>query len=206
MRDEGSTTYVGAIETAQEFGRRIYTEAVRRGVQHSQEVVVLGDGAPWIWNLAQEHFPRAIQILDLYHAREYASDMAKAVFGAGTVAARRWWAQRCDEMSTGQVKGVIEALKLLQPETDEIQDQIRRAIAYFDTNAERLRYDRFRSRGLFIGSGVVEAGCKTVIGHRLKQSGMHWTVEGANRIIALRCYQLSGRWDDFWEHRAAASA
>jgi hypothetical protein len=104
------------------------------------------------------------------------------------------------------VADLIESLKSLSPQSDEVQDEIRKAIAYFETNAERMRYQLFRRQGLFIGSGVVEAGCKTVIGQRLKQSGMRWTVQGANRIIALRCCQLSGRWDDFWELRATAAA
>ncbi len=203
IRDSGSTTYVGAIETAEPFGRRIYAEAVRRGEQHAREVSVLGDGAPWIWNLAQEHFPEAVQILDLYHARKYASDIAKANFGAGTPAARGWWAERCAELDAGQVGEVLKALERLQPEDEELQDKVRKALGYFETNAERMRYDRFRRMSLFVGSGVVEAGCKTVIGQRLKQSGMQWSVRGANQIIALRCCLLSGRWEDFWEHRAA---
>ncbi len=204
LRDPGSTTYVGGIETAQEFGRRIYAEAVRRGLAHTQEVAVLGDGAPWIWNLTEEHFPQALQILDLYHAREHASDIAKAVYGAGAVDAQRWAAQRYEELGGGQIDEVLKALKHLRAPNDEAQDEIRKAIGYFQTNATRMRYNRFRDEGWFIGSGVIEAGCKTIIGQRLKQSGMRWTVRGANQIIALRCCQLSGRWDDFWENRACA--
>ena len=78
------------------------------------------------------------------------------------------------------------------------------AIGYFETNIERMRYQQFRSQGLFVGSGVIEAGCKTIAGLRLKQSGMRWTVRGANAIIALRCCALSGRWEQFWEARCAA--
>jgi hypothetical protein len=77
-------------------------------------------------------------------------------------------------------------------------------IAYFEKNKHRMRYAEFRRQGLFVGSGVVEAGCRTVIGQRLKQSGMHWTVRGANNIIALRCCILSNRWEDFWEQRVPA--
>ena len=79
-----------------------------------------------------------------------------------------------------------------------------REIGYFEKNKERMRYADFKKRGLFVGSGVMEAGCRTVVGQRLKQSGMHWTVNGANSIIALRCNLLSNRWEDFWEYRAAA--
>ncbi len=91
----------------------------------------------------------------------------------------------------------------LRPRTDAIKDEVRKAIGYFQTNAARMRYRHFRSQGLFVGSGVIEAGCKTIAGSRLKQSGMQWTVRGANAIIALRCCDLSGRWEQYWENRAA---
>ena len=204
IRDEGSTSYVGAIEPAHAFGRRLYAEAVRRGVQHAKQVVVLGDGAPWIWNLAQEHFPNALEILDVYHAREHLSDLSKALHGAGTSVAKTWWQAHCKLLNAGKIEELIAALARLEPHDEDLRDQVRREIGYFGTNALRMRYAHFRKQGLFIGSGVVEAGCRTVIGQRLKQSGMHWTVRGANQIIALRCCQMSGRWEEFWELRSAA--
>ncbi len=91
----------------------------------------------------------------------------------------------------------------LRPKTKTAQDELRKATEYFKTNAERMRYGQFRQQGLFVGSGVVEAGCRTIVGQRLKQSGMHWTVRGANAILALRCWDLSGRWEQFWEARSA---
>ena len=94
-------------------------------------------------------------------------------------------------------------MERLRPRNEAIEDEVRKAIGYFNTNIERMRYQRFRSQGLFVGSGVIEAGCKTIAGLRLKQSGMRWTVRGANAIIALRCCDLSGRWEQFWEARAA---
>ena len=93
-------------------------------------------------------------------------------------------------------------MKRLSPTTDEEKEDIEKQISYFEKNKERMRYKKFREQGLFIGSGVVEAGCKNVIGQRLKQSGMHWTVKGANNIIALRCCLYSNRWEDYWEYRA----
>jgi hypothetical protein len=99
---------------------------------------------------------------------------------------------------------VIRTLKRLRPPGVEQKEVLRKAIDYFDRNRERMRYAEFRKLGLFIGSGVMEAGCKTVIGRRLKQSGMRWTVRGANSIIALRCCQMSGRWQTYWEARSAA--
>jgi hypothetical protein len=201
-RDEGSTSYVGAIETAEAFGRRIYSEAVQRGLYQSQRVVVLGDGAVWIWKIADEHFPEAIQIVDLYHARQHLAALAKLVYGPTHPKRESWSQARYEELDANQVEKVIGAILKLKSPDPKIQQQLVRERNYFQTNAERMRYADFRGQGMFVGSGVVEAGCKTIIGFRLKQSGMQWTIRGANAIIALRCLDLSGRWEQFWENRA----
>jgi hypothetical protein len=203
IRDEGSTTYVGAIETAENFGPRIYVEAVRRGLRQARKVIVLGDGGVWIWGIAALHFPFAIQIVDLFHAREHLADLGKAVYGPDIATAKEWAKARSNQLDDGDVEAVIAEMRLLSPQQPKAQEEVRKAIGYFTTNAERMRYAKFRSQGLFVGSGVIEAGCKSM-GLRLKQSGMRWTVAGANAIIALRCCQLSGRWEDFWEMRAAS--
>jgi hypothetical protein len=202
MRDEDSTTYVGAIETAEAFGPRIYAEAVRRGLRQAQKAVVLGDGGPWIWGLAAQYFPWATEIVDLYHARERLANLGKVVYGPTSAPAKQWAAARSQQLDAGDVEAVITSMKRLRPRQQNVQEEVRKAIDYFQTNQERMRYAQFRSQGLFVGSGVVEAGCKTVIGLRLKQSGMRWTVDHANAIIALRCCQLSGRWEEFWEYRS----
>jgi len=204
IRDEGSTSYVGVIETAQDFGVRMYSEAVFRGMERAKRVCVIGDGAAWIWNIADEHFYGAIQIIDLYHAREHYWNVAKAIFGCDRGKIGFWAEKRRKELDRGEVEQIIEAIRQLSPVTEEGEALLEREIGYFDKNKERMRYSDFRSQGLFVGSGVVEAGCRTVIGQRLKQSGMHWTVRGANTIIALRCCILSNRWEDFWEYRASA--
>jgi hypothetical protein len=201
VRDEGSTTYVGAIETAEAFGQRIYTEAVRRGLEQAQQVIVLGDGAPWIWKIADLHFPEAIQIVDLYHARQHVAELAKPVLGSGW---KPWAEARYRELDQGKVEALQGAMLRLQAPQPDLQASIDKALHYFQTNADRMRYAQFRRQGLFVGSGVVEAGCRTIVGQRLKQSGMHWTVRGANAIIALRCLDLSNLWEDFWESRKVA--
>jgi hypothetical protein len=203
VRDEGSTSYVGAIENAQEFGRRIFTEAIRRSSRRAQQVIVLGDGAAWIWNIADEHFPEAIQIVDLYHAREHLSGLAKVLYGPGTHKTKAWAEARISELDAGDIETLVGNLARLRPSVATCKDEVRKTITYFESNAHRMRYADFRRLGLFVGSGVVEAGCKTIIGHRLKQSGMRWTVRGANAIIALRCCELSSRWEEFWEARSA---
>jgi hypothetical protein len=204
IRDEDSTSYVGAIETAEEFAPKIYAEAIRRGLQRAEKVCVIGDGAPWIWNIADEQFYGAIQIIDLYHAREHYWNVARVSFANDKKKLNRWTKKRRKELDKGNVEQVIKAIKRLLPSTEEAKEVLEREIGYFEKNKERMRYDEFRKQGLFVGSGVLEAGCKTVIGQRLKQSGMHWTVKGANSIIALRCCFLSNRWEDFWEYRACA--
>jgi hypothetical protein len=203
MRDEDSTTYVGAIESAEKFGSRIYAEAVRRGVREAKEVVVLGDGAPWIWTIADLHFHGATQILDLYHALEHMTLIGKSVYPVMDRRAKKWLDHRIEQVKRGDIAGVVRSLKRLHPEGQESSSLLSREIEYFQKNRDRMRYDEFRERSLFIGSGVVEAGCKTVIGRRLKQSGMRWTVRGANAIIALRCCQMSGLWEPYWETRSA---
>jgi Uncharacterised protein family (UPF0236) len=202
VRDEDSTSYIGAIETAEEFGLRIYAEAMRRGLLQAQRVIVLGDGSPWIWGIADEHFPEALQIVDLYHAREHLANPAKIVYGPTHSEGKQWLATRYQELDAGKVETILGALRRLKSPDDTVQKQIEKQIHYFQANAERMRYAEFRRQGLFVGSGVIEAGCKTIVGLRLKQSGMKWTVRGANAIIALRCLDLSGRWEEFWENRA----
>jgi hypothetical protein len=202
VRDEGSTTYVGAIEKAEDFGKRIYAEAVRRGMARAQKVVVLGDGAKYNWGIADEHFPGAIQIVDLYHAREHLAKVAKLVHGSTSKKRQEWLSARKDELDDGDVETITSVLDRLRPKDKAARKEIKTELEFFQHNAKRMRYADFRSQGLFVGSGVVEAGCKIIMGQRLKLSGMHWTVKGANAIIALRCCQMSNRWEEFWESRA----
>ena len=204
VRDESSTSYVGAIERADEFSKRIYGEAMRRGLPRAEKICVIGDGAPWIWNIADEEFSGAIQIIDLYHAREHYWNVARVFWGDDKEKMNQWAKKRHDELDSGKVEEVIKAIRRLLPSTDYEKDICEREINYFEKNKERMRYAEFRRQGLFVGSGVLEAGCRTVVGQRLKQSGMHWTVKGANSIIALRCCFLSNRWEDFWEYLACA--
>jgi len=161
-------------------------------------------GRPEIWNIAEERFYRAIQIVDLYHAQEHYWTVARAIFGSHQEKLKQWTQRRREELSEGNVDSVIKAIRRLAVSNPAQVEILEAEIAYFEKNKHRMRYAEFRRQGLFVGSGVVEAGCRTVIGQRLKQSGMHWTVKGANSIIALRCCILSNRWEDFWEQRVAA--
>jgi hypothetical protein len=204
IRDENSTSYVGAIERADEFGKRIYGEAMRRGLQRAEKICVIGDGAPWIWNIADEQFYGAKEIIDLYHAREHYWNVARLFWGNDKEKMNNWAKKRHDELDNGKAEDVIKALLRLSPSNDDEKDICEKEINYFEKNKNRMRYAEFRRQGLFVGSGILEAGCRTVVGQRLKQSGMHWTVKGANSIIALRCCFLSNRWEDFREYLACA--
>ena len=206
MRDEDSTTYVGAIETAEEFGLRIYTEAWRRGWDRAAIRVVMGDGSHWIWNLADRHFPGAIQIVDLYHAGEHLWDLARKLHPANEASQKRWLMRKLDWLENGNIEKLDAALRRLADaeQNSELAKVICIEAEYFHSNRDRMRYPEFRKQNLFVGSGVIEAGCKTVIGSRLKQSGMFWTVRGANAIIALRCCLLNGELEDYWARRRVA--
>jgi hypothetical protein len=205
VRNETSTSYVGAIENAEDFGNRIYKESTMRGVEKSKRTCVIGDGALWIWNLAELHFYNAIQIVDLYHAREHCWKIGKEILGADKKKMILWVKNRINELDQGKIERLIAALEKLSPTTETEKESVQKKINYFDKNKERMRYKKFRQQGLFVGSGVIEAGCRAVVGQRLKQSGMHWTVKHANNIIALRCCMVSNRWEDFWENRASSA-
>jgi hypothetical protein len=203
IRDPETTSFVGAIENAEQFGKRIYAEAVRRGLAYAEKVVVLGDGAEWIKNLAELHFPEATQIVDLYHTREHASDLCKTLFLPDDDEVlkyrTRWWT----DLDEGKIEKIAEEAKVRMPEDPKKKENAEKEIAYLIKRKQQMQYAEFRDQGLFVGSGVIEAGCKTVIAKRLKQSGMEWSVRGANAIISLRCLFLSGRFEEYWESRAA---
>ncbi len=207
VRDPGSISYSAAIESAAQkdtddtpspFVARVEREAIRRGFDRAARCVVLGDGAKWIWNLATESFPDAIQIVDRFHAKQHLSDVAKSIYGAGSDLGKQWSHKRYDELDAGDIDAILSALRVHSPKDEEA----RKCIDYIENNRQRMRYAQFRAAGLCTSTGVVEAGCKTVIGVRCKRAGMHWTVAGVDAIIALRCSLLSGRFEDFWERRA----
>ena len=202
IRDEASTTYVGAIEEAQQFGRRLYTEAWERGWSRADKKVVLGDGSDWIWNIADQHFPGALHIVDIWHAREHLWDLARRLFPSDGKQRKRWAKKMLDRLDAGRIESLVAQLQTEPTPQPDLQNTLRTEAEYFQRNRDRMRYPRFRKLGLFIGSGVIEAGCKTVIGSRLKQSGMFWTVRGVNAIVALRCHRISNKFEDYWVSRS----
>ena len=198
VRDPHSSSYLATFAPAAEFGVLMAAEARRRGAGHVRQLTILGDGAHWIWNLATAKFPEATQVVDLFHAREHLHDLGKLLaFMLGDQHAT-WVAGRSDELDDGDIPALLSAARAF-PLTGTKAEELDTALGYFETNAPRMRYKHFRSLGLFTGSGAVEAGCKAVIGQRLKLSGMHWSQPGATGILTLRCQQASGRWEEIWQ-------
>jgi len=208
VRDPDSTTYVGAVESADEFGYRLYTEAWNRGWEWAAIKIVIGDGAVWIWNIADRHFPGAVQIVDLYHARQHLWNVAALLYPHDAAAKKRWMTPMKDLLDHGWTELVVEWLREIAAGLAETQPglagEIGKEADYFEPNTHRMQYPEFREKGFFVGSGVIEAGCKSIVGVRLKQSGMFWTVRGANAIIALRCCRFNRRFEDFWAETRAA--
>jgi len=194
LRDRDSSSYIATFEPAGTFADFVKAEGIRRGAGHVRQLTILGDGAAWIWNIANAKFPEATQIVDLYHAREHLTGLARLLEFMLLDQKDDWLAARMEDLDYGDIDGICKAARAY-PLTGVKKDELDTALGYFENNAHRMRYKWFRSRGLFVGSGVVEAGCKSVIGQRLKQSGMHWTVTGADAIIALRCREASSQWE-----------
>jgi len=194
LRDRDSSSYIATFEPAGTFADFVKAEGIRRGAGHVRQLTILGDGAAWIWNIANAKFPEATQIVDLYHAREHLTGLARLPEFMLLDQRDDWLAAHMEDLDYGDIDGICNAARAY-PLTGVKKDELDTALGYFENNAHRMRYKWFRSRGLFVGSGVVEAGCKSVIGQRLKQSGMHWTVTGADAIIALRCREASSQWE-----------
>jgi len=200
LRDPASTTYTGAIEDSQRFGVRIAREALRRGVSQAGKVVCLTDGAKYNKTIIAEHFPEATHVIDLYHAREKLCEVSKLLLAESEREEReKQWLALLDQ---GAIESLVGQISAHTPRSGTRRKEVLKRVGYFKDNAPQMRYGQFRAQKLFIGSGVIEAGCKTLIGKRLKNSGMFWSRAGANAVIALRCCQYSGRFEQFWEDAA----
>jgi hypothetical protein len=204
-RDYESTSYLAAIVSADEFGPLLRNEAIRRGMGSAQTVVFLGDGAVWVWKLARLNFPGAVCILDYYHACEHLSLLSAALYGEGTALAKRRYRLWKKWLLKDKVADIISQAKEALPPEAGTRKLAKVQIGYLERNRTKMLYRTFRTAGYFIGSGVVEAGCKVVVGQRLKQSGMLWSRKGAEHLLAIRCALLSGWFEDFWKAYAKSS-
>ena len=205
----GSSWCFAAIESAENdapgdspVARRLLRELAARGYAPEDVGVALGDGADWLRRLYEEWFPNAARIVDFFHAAEYLWAAARGRCGDDAKAAKRWAEKLCGLLKEGRADDVLAALRKDGAGVAECA----KALRYLSERRGQMRYGEYRSRGLPIGSGRVEAACKTVVGRRMKCTGMRWTVAGANPVLWVRCARLSGWFDDYWDYRLRQAA
>ena len=205
VRDYGSTTYVSSLSSIAEFGPCLRQDALRRGLALALQVVLLIDGAEGLAHMGRLCFPTALQIVDFYHALEHAGRVLVALLGSKEHPQYKTrlgrWARR---LLHDKVESLIAQTRQECP--SQAHEAVEKELGYFVNNVARMQYGTFRRKGFFIGSGVIEAGCKTVIGARCKQSGMFWGEPGAENVLALRCIHSSRRLGEFWKHRLNSHA
>jgi len=201
----GQKHYVARRGKAEDFGKLLYALADTYGLQRAHQLVVLGDGAAWIWRLVAEHFPGAVQIVDIWHAREHVWKVARVAFGPNTPEASAWAEHACSLLVEGKIEDLVEEIGILPPVSPEpgasrsVPDIER---DYFISNAARMHYPAFRAQGMHVGSGIAEAACKTVVSTRAKRTGMRWTPEGLDAILAVRTAVLNDTYDAFCEQHS----
>ena len=177
-------TYLGSVS---EFKKTVFAAAARAGYGKLKEVVVIGDGAPWIWNMYEELFPDAVTILDYYHLSENVHQYSKALYPEDEISRKRWINQILDNVEEDQ----IDEAKVIKP-----SETLVNLPSYLERNKERIKYKTYKDKGYYIGSGPIESGNKVVIQQRMKQSGMRWGLAGGQYIASLRAKYESSKWDD----------
>lgn len=204
LRDPENTSYLASFACSDEFGPLARQAALQRGMTQAGQVIYLGDGAAWVWEIARTCFASAIQILDYYHASQHVVALAKAIY-ANEGTAKNWAGRWQELLYDSELEALLREAR--QAAGNSLSPEVQREIEYLETHRSRMDYRRYRANGWFIGSGVVEAGCKHVVGQRLKQSGMFWTETGASAILTLRCALLSGGgWNHLWSQPLAQAA
>lgn len=201
VRDYQSTSYVSSFSPIEEFGPCLRQEAIRRGLGLAEQVILLIDGAEGLANMGRLCFSGATQIVDFYHAMEHAGRVLVAFFGSKEHPEYKnrlaRWAKRLLQDKVRQLIAQTRAECANKPHAEAVEKEL----GYFVNNIDRMQYGTFRTKGFFIGSGVIEAGCKTVIGARCKQSGMFWSRPGAENVLALRCLHANRTLGSFWKDR-----
>ena len=209
----GSPRYVAAVAPAADFGKQLSALATQTGIYQdeetieTEEVVVIGDGAAWIWNLADEHFPGATEIVDFMHAKTHLYDVAKHALGEDNRDAVETWVNTTEtSLYNGETSQVVARIRDLETQNPTIADVLEREIGYFQKHAHRMQYRTFNEKGYQIGSGVIESACKHVVAERCKQAGMRWSKPGINAILFWRCLLKNDAWETYWDTQAGQSA
>jgi hypothetical protein len=201
IRDHESTSYISTFGTVEDLGLLLRWEARRRGSGTAGKIVLLIDGALGLEHHGQINFPGCLQIVDFYHAMEHLQELLEALWGKAHPKLKTLYGQWTKRLLKDGVQNLIDYART-QSQGQSTEATVIKALNYFEHNVRRMQYGTFRKKGYFIGSGVVEAGCKTVIGARCKQSGMFWSQAGAQNVLALRCIERSRQWESFWKSRA----
>ena len=194
-------TYVARRGSPDEFAGHVSAEAQSRGEEYAKELIALGDGAPWIWNMVDSYFPRAVQIIDWYHASEHVWGFGRVLWDGDEERCKAWVEEQLELLKDGGVEDLITRLDAMAGLCDEVASERDRLVKYLRDNRDRMRYDEYRAKGYHIGSGVVESACKHVVQMRHKRSGMRWSAPGAQEVMNLRVFLINGRWDEFWQRR-----
>ena len=198
-----SIRYVAGRENAAQFGKKLYALATHSGIYQeaidTQEVVFIGDGAAWIWNLCAEYFPNAVEIVDIMHAKSHLYDVAKLAFGETETEAIGSWIKEVEPLLfDGNITAVVARIRALGAQNSEVSEILEREARYFEKHADRMQYKKFREKGYQIGSGVIESACKHVVGQRCKQASMRWEKPGINAVLKFRCLSKNKAWDRYW--------
>ena len=201
IRDHQSTSYICTFGTIEDLGLLLRWEARRRGSGTAGQIILLIDGALGLEHHGQINFPGCLQIVDFYHAMVHLQEVLEVLLGKEHPGFKKLHSQWTKLLLKDGVQKIIDQARS-QSQGKSGQAAVTKALNYFEHNVQRMQYGTFRKKGYFIGSGVVEAGCKTVVGARCKQSGMFWSEAGAENILALRCIERSRQWDNFWKSRA----
>lgn len=208
-----SLRYVAARECAADFGQRLSALATQTGIYQgeetlqTEEVVVMGDGAAWIWNLAETHFPDATEIVDYMHAKTHLYDVAKDTFGEDNRDAIETWVQETETpLYNGETSQVVARIRALGTQKPSIADSLQREVGYFEKHSDRMQYRTLNEKGYQIGSGVIESACKHVVAERCKLTGMRWTKPGIDAILFWRCLLKNDAWDTYWDTQDVQAA
>ena len=187
-------SYACDIREAEAFGALLWATGCKRLADLHEELIFICDGAAWIWRLVEKYYPKAIQIVDWYHASEYLSPVAEAAFGRDTPQAKQWLEQARTDLWEGRIRELIQECQRLAL-IPAAAEAAHKTITYYQHNEKRMDYAHLRSQGYLIGSGTIESGCKQIAGHRLKLAGARWTFDGSVQTAKARAAWLSGDWD-----------
>lgn len=193
-----NNSYVAHLGGARDFGQQLWTEARHRHWTQAHDSIVLGDGAPWIWNLTSEHFADSRQAVDWYHAKAHLSSAANLLQGEGSAEAKRWLSPHETLLFQGHAARLADELQAAAANVKSGADDLRREAGYFRDNQRRMQYMELREDGFPIGSGMVETGCKQFRA-RFTGAGMRWSRPGVERLLPVRAAILSHRFDDAWK-------